>query len=160
MHVCVHISKQRCIHMHFLSSFHSLTKKTPCRTSTAIILLVITFPNIQSTILLINFLRIHSQPQSLGLMLWLVAEKIQFPVFFRNQILYILRRISIYVTFPIQRSFSFIILLDTYLVHIATEKLILFLQSLYKALWSNHACFLLLRTYLHKGNNELLAPLS
>ena len=31
-----------------------------------------------------------------------------------------------------------------YLVHIAAEKLILFLQSLYKALWSNDTCFLLL----------------
>ena len=58
---------------------------------------------------------------------------------------------SINVNFPSQRSFSFIVLFDTYLVHIATEMLILFLQSLYKALWSNHTCFLLLRTYLQKG---------
>lgn len=44
----------------------------------------------------------------------------------------------------------------TYLVHIATEKLILFLQSLNETLWGNDTCFLLLGTYLQQRNNKLL----
>jgi hypothetical protein len=36
-----------------------------------------------------------------------------------------------------------------YLMHIATENLILFLQSLYKTFWSNDTCFLLLITNLY-----------
>ena len=41
-------------------------------------------------------------------------------------------------------------MLIAYLMHIATENLILFLHSLYKPFWSNYTCFLLLRIYLHK----------
>lgn len=73
-------------------------------------------------------------------------------IFSVSWISYILEKKNYKCHFPQLRSFCFtVIVLDTYLVHIATEKLILFLQSLYEALWSNDTCFLLLRTYLHKG---------
>ena len=50
-----------------------------------------------------------------------------------------------------------LISLNTYLVHIATEEFILFLQPLDKSLGSNDTCFLLLGTYLlQRINNTCL----
>ena len=43
-----------------------------------------------------------------------------------------------------------------YLMHIAAEKLILFLQPLYKSLRSNNACFLLLVAGLHAQRNRTI----
>jgi hypothetical protein len=46
-----------------------------------------------------------------------------------------------------------------YLMHIATENLILFLQSYYKTLWSNDTCFLLLITDLYAQRKRIIMQL-